>query len=60
MIQRLVLTILLLALSGCGDALYWYGRTVYGVDCAPAVVQANHGSCRYVTQGDTHAETPPQ
>jgi hypothetical protein len=49
-----------LVLSGCSDALYWYGRTVYGVDCSPQVAQANNGHCAYVKdkKGEGHAETP--
>lgn len=44
----LLLGMLLLALSGCADASYWVGRTFYGVDCSPAVVQAHGGYCVYL------------
>jgi hypothetical protein len=56
----LCLLVLSLLCSGCSDALYWYGRTVYGVDCSPQVVQAHNGYCVYVKdkQGEGHAETP--
>jgi hypothetical protein len=60
MSRTLSLSLLVLSLlySGCSDALYWYGRTVYGVDCSPQVVQAHQGQCTYVKKGETHAETP--
>jgi hypothetical protein len=51
MSRTLSLSLLVLSLlySGCSDALYWYGRTVYGVDCSPQVVQANSVRLNFCT-----------
>ena len=45
-----------LLLSGCAEYAYWHGRTLYGVDCRPAVVQAHNGTCASLKTGTAHAE----
>lgn len=49
------LCVLAVSLSGCAEYAYWHGRTFYGVDCAPQVVQANQGKCVYLKKGESHA-----
>ena len=54
-----VQTLLLLSgllMRGCAEYAYWHGRTLYGVDCSPAVVQPHDGKCVYSNKGDKHAE----
>ena len=53
---RTLLLVCGLLMSGCAEYAYWHGRTFYGVDCSPAVVQAHNGYCMPVNKGEKHAE----
>jgi hypothetical protein len=53
---RMVLLVCSLLMSGCAEYAYWHGRTFYGIDCSPAVVQAHNGKCAYLKTGTAHAE----
>ena len=53
---RIVLLVCGLLMSGCAEYATWHGRTFYGVDCSPEVVQTNNGKCVYLNKEKVHAD----
>lgn len=51
------IVIVLLVLSGCGDAAHWYSRTFYDTDCRPEKLQ--NGYCVSAKKGNANAQTTP-
>lgn len=45
------LACLLVGLSGCADASYWWARTSMGLDCRPEVIKQHQGHCVAVAKG---------